>query len=129
MMQDQLDNTLISMICDLNPLFTFVSFLDLLSSPPPNRIVEPKAITNVRRLYASCINETTIELKSVDEILSFINRELGGWPILEGSTWNHSTFNLSNLLIKLHEYNKGIIYNVNTKVDLINSSIYCIRVR
>ncbi len=129
MMQDQLDNTLISTICDLNPLFTFVSFLDLLSSSPPNRIVEPKAITNVRRLYASCINETTIELRSVNEILSFINRELGGWPILEGSTWNHSTFNLSNLLIKLHEYNKGIIYNVNTKVDLINSSIYCIRVR
>ena len=128
-MQDQLDNTLISTICDINPLFTFVSFLDLLSSSPPNRIVESKAITNVRRLYASCINETTIELKSVDEILSFINRELGGWPILEGSTWNHSTFNLSNLLISLHEYNKGIIYNVNTKVDLVNSSIYCIRVR
>ena len=128
-MQDQLDNTLISTIWDLNPLFTFVSFLDLLSSSSPNRIVEPKAITNVRRLYASCINETTIELKSVNEILSFINRELGGWPILEGSTWNHSTFNLSNLLLKLHEYNKGIIYNINTKVDLINSSIYCIRVR
>jgi hypothetical protein len=128
-MQDQLDSTLISRICDRNPLFIFAFFVDLLSSSPLNRIVEPKAITNIRRLYASCINETSIELKSVDEILSFINTELGGWPILQGSTWNHSTFNLSSLLIKLHEYNKAIIYNINTKIDLINSSSYSIQVR
>ncbi|CAF0906888.1 unnamed protein product [Adineta steineri] len=110
MMKDQLENTLIN----------------LLSTLPNKTIVEPKAITNVRRLYISCLKEDTIEKKSTDELLSFINTELGGWPILQGSTWDHSQFNFSNLLIKLHKYNKLIMYNIKTEIDLLNSSARCI---
>ena len=84
---------------------------------------------NVYRLYASCINEEAIELKSIATLMTFVNEELGGWPILYGSRWTHSTFNLSSLLLKLRQYNKNIIYNINTVADLTNSSIYCIRVR
>jgi membrane metallo-endopeptidase-like protein 1 len=129
MMQDQLDNTLISRICYSFSLFIFLFLADLLSSVPLNSTAEPKAITNVRRLYASCVNEAAIEMKSVDTILTFINTELGGWPVLQGSTWNNSVFNFSSLLIKLHEYNTNIIYRINTKIDILNSSVHCIRVR
>jgi hypothetical protein len=128
-MQDQLDNILIRWVWYSYSLFTLVFFLDLLSSAPLSGTIEPKSITNARRLYASCINEDIIEMKSVDTILSFIKKELGGWPILQGPIWNDSTFNYSSLLVKLHEYNKNVIYNINTKIDLINSSVYCIRVR
>lgn len=125
MMQNQLDNTLIGRVYYSYILYSFLFYIDLLSSLS---LIESKTITNARRLYGSCIDETSIEMKSIDTILSFIGKELGGWPILEGSRWNHSRFNFSRLLLKLHEYNKNPIYNINTKIDLINSSIYCIRV-
>ncbi|UJR17718.1 hypothetical protein I4U23_004616 [Adineta vaga] len=59
---------------------------DLLSSKPLNEMVELKATINARRMYTSCVNEDVIEVEDVDVILTFINRELGGWPILQGST-------------------------------------------
>ena len=102
---------------------------DLLSLSPSNGTAEPKAITNARRLYASCVNEEAIEAEGVDAILSFINTELGGWPILQGSTWNNSTFNFSRLLLKLNQNKDFAIYNVHTKLDEKNSSVPSIRVR
>lgn len=103
--------------------------VDLLSSLSLNKTVGSKAIANVQRLYTSCMDDTSTELNSVKTVLSFISTELGGWPILLGSTWNHSTYNFSRVLLKLHEYNQNIIYNINTNIDLINSSIHCIRVK
>ncbi|CAF3760157.1 unnamed protein product [Rotaria sp. Silwood1] len=59
---------------------------------------------NARRMYASCVDEDGIEAEGIDTILSFVNTELGGWPILQGSTWNNATFNFSRILLKLNEY-------------------------
>ena len=79
-------------------------------------------------MYESCINETGIQLEGADPVLSFINNELGGWPILQGSSWNNSSFNLSRLLIKLRDYNHNIIYSSGTSTDDRNSTAYYIRV-
>ncbi len=76
---------------------------------------------NARLLYDTCINETKIETDGIEPVLSLIN-ELGGWPILQGSSWNSSTFNLSNLLLKLRQYNYNIIFRINTDTDEKNSS-------
>ncbi|CAF1281467.1 unnamed protein product, partial [Rotaria sordida] len=100
----------------------------LLSSSPPNGTIEPKAITNARRLYTSCINESAIEAEGVDVILSFINTELGGWPVLQGSTWNESTFDFAHLMLKLSQYNNFIIHTVNTVIDEKNSSVRSIQI-
>jgi hypothetical protein len=80
-------------------------------------------------MYTSCINEDAIEADGVNAILSFINTELGGWPILHGSTWNNSTFNFSHLLLKLSEYGNTVIYSVGIRIDEKNSSLQGIRVR
>ncbi|CAF1353005.1 unnamed protein product [Adineta steineri] len=93
---------------------------DLLSS---NRTKKSKAITNARRLYSSCIDEGAIETEGVDVIMSMINKELGGWPVLQGSAWNESTFDFDRLMLKLSQYNSYIFYTVNTDVDEKNSSI------
>jgi hypothetical protein len=90
--------------------------------------VEPKAIINARRLYTSCIDEYAIEKEGVDAILSLINVEFGGWPILQGSTWNESTFNLSDLWFKLSQYNSFIFYYVETTISKKNTSTYHIQV-
>ncbi|CAF1159641.1 unnamed protein product, partial [Rotaria sordida] len=100
----------------------------LLSSSPPNGTIESKAITNARRLYTSCINENAIEAEGVNVILSFINTELGGWPVLQGSTWNESTFDFAHLMLKLSQYNNFIIYTIKTVVDEKNSSIRSIQI-
>jgi hypothetical protein len=80
-------------------------------------------------MFRSCINETAIEEENVSVIVPFINTELGGWPILQGSAWNISTFNLSRLLVKLTAYSSSVIYNVGTQIDEKNSSFRSIRVR
>ncbi|CAF3073352.1 unnamed protein product [Rotaria sp. Silwood2] len=102
--------------------------VDILTSPLPNDTTQIKAIANARRLYDSCIDEPTIESTGVDTVLSLIDNELGGWPILNGLSWNETQFNLSHLLFKLREYNNNIIYNCGTATDDKNSSAYYIRI-
>jgi hypothetical protein len=62
-------------------------------------------------------------------ILEFINKELGGWPILQGSTWDESTFDFAHLMLKLSQHNNFILYTVETDIDEKNSSVRSIRVR
>jgi hypothetical protein len=95
---------------------------------PPNTTVESKAIINARRLYTACVNEDAVETEDIDGILSLINTEFGGWPILLGSTWNESTFNFSQLLFKLSQYNNFVFYYIETKINRKNTSTYLIRV-
>jgi hypothetical protein len=107
-------------------------FLDLLSSESSNEIVDLKATLNARRIYASCVNEDALEAEGVNVILSFINKELGGLPILQGATWNDSTFNLSHLLLTLcqySDYSSSVIFKAGTEIDAKNSSRRNIRVR
>jgi hypothetical protein len=90
--------------------------------------LEPKAIINARRLYNSCIDEDAIEKEGVGVLLSLINTEFGGWPILKGSTWNESTFNYSDLWFKLGQYTSFAFYDIITKMDTENTSRYSIQV-
>ncbi|CAF2048361.1 unnamed protein product, partial [Rotaria magnacalcarata] len=101
-------------------------FADLLTLSTSNNTNKPEAIFNAQRLFASCVNETAIVADSVDVLLSFVNTELGGWPILKGSTWDDTTFNFSQLLLKLAEYGSDVIYIAGTQIDDRNSSIQAI---
>lgn len=93
-----------------------------------NDTSEPKAVINARILYHSCINEQKIEDEGINTILSLIDKDFGGWPITQGSSWNNSTFDLLSLLLKLREYNNNIIFAVGTSVDEKNSAKYDIEV-
>ncbi|CAF1128115.1 unnamed protein product [Didymodactylos carnosus] len=89
---------------------------------------EPEAIKNARNMYQSCVDEAAIENDGTDTLLTLINNELNGWPILLGDNWNNSTFNLLKILLKLREYNNNIIFSIATTTDDKNSSAYCIRI-
>lgn len=104
------------------------SFIDLLSVTPSNQTVEPMAIVNARRLYKSCIDEASIDADGVDSVLSLIETEFGGWPILTGSSWDNNTFDFSKLLLTLRTYSYNLFYRVNTATDEKNSSSYDIEV-
>lgn len=102
--------------------------LDLLSSTSANETDELQCVINARLLYSTCIDEAMIEMNGTEPILSLIKTEFGDWPILQGSSWDNETFNLSNLLRKLRQYNYNIIFRINTDVDEKNSSATIIAV-
>ncbi len=101
-------------------------FLDLLSSPLSNQTLEINSIINARKLYSSCIDEDAIEREDIHPIISLINKEFGGWPILEGLKWNLSSFDLHRLLIKLCQWNRFLFFSIGTDVDEKNSSSHSI---
>ena len=61
-------------------------------------------------------------------MLDVLDRELGGWPILQGASWKASQYNLSRLLLTLRAYDNNIVYSCGTATDDRNSSMYYIRV-
>ena len=75
-------------------------------------------------MYHSCIDEERIEDEGVDAILSLIQTEFGGWPIIQSTSWNNSTFDLFELLLKLRKYNNDIIFGIGTSIDEKNSTEY-----
>ena len=104
------------------------SLSDILTTPLPDEVKDIQAIVNARRLYQSCVNESAIETENITAILSIVNDELGGWPMIQGARWNPSAFNLSRLIAKIREYGQTIIYSFSTSTDDRNSSAYYIRV-
>ena len=92
-------------------------FLDLLSSMSSTRTVEPRAITNARRLYYSCIDEAAIELEDTVVIDSMLNKEFGGRPPYSNLTSNESPFDLYSTLLKVNQYNEFPLYDVSTTID------------
>ncbi|CAF2099472.1 unnamed protein product [Rotaria magnacalcarata] len=102
--------------------------VDLLSSPPSSGTVEPTAVKNARNLYQSCIDEAGIESEGVESILGLIKTQFGGWPILEGPSWDNSTFNLMDVLLNLRKYSNSIFYRVGTSIDEKNSTNYDIEI-
>lgn len=108
--------------------FFFYSLLDILSSPLDTDANDSIAVNNAQILYKSCINEALIDSDGVEPILSLINTEFGGWPILQGPTWNNSTFDLFTLLKNLQRYNYNIFFRIGTSTDEKNSSNYDIEV-
>ncbi len=105
-------------------------FPDLLSSMPPRRTVEPRAITNARRLYHSCIDEDAIELEYTSVIDRVMDEEFGGWPPYFNLTLNGSTYDLYSALLKTNQYKDFPLYNVRTTIDydLMGEAKRCIQV-
>ena len=104
------------------------AFISELLSTPANDNDELDAIVNSRLLYHSCLDEDRIEAEGIKSILTLIDTEFGGWPILQGSQWNSSAFNFTRLLLKLNEYNNFAIFVIATHTSEKNSSINGIRV-
>lgn len=95
----------------------------------PSATNEPNVFKNLKNLYKACMNVSAIEAdgsKTLKEIL----RELGGWPVLEGSTWNENAFDWKETLYKFLKKGFSIDYLINFSVtaDARNSSIRVIEV-
>nr|CAH7742584.1 unnamed protein product [Callosobruchus chinensis] len=71
----------------------------------PIRDEEQQPLLSLKKLYQTC-NSLTGDNQKVDESFWSLIKDLGGWPILEGSKWK--SFNLKDVILKC--YNLGVPY-------------------
>ncbi|XP_019873601.1 neprilysin-2 isoform X1 [Aethina tumida] len=84
---------------------------------------EPKPFQLTKKLYRACMNKTRIEeigLSTIHQIF----KDLGGWPLLEGSTWNEGEFNWRESVYKFRKVGYSVDYFIDFSVgiDLKNST-------
>lgn len=92
-----------------------------MSETPENTSDKPHCVENACALHNSCIYKAKVDEEGVAPVLSLIDIQFGGWPILSDPSWSNATFNLLSLLLKLHQYNYNIIYGISIDVDKKNS--------
>lgn len=97
---------------------------DLLEAPITKK--DSKATQNSKKLYASCVNETLIDLQGLEPIKSLL-RELGGWPVVMGNEWKEEDVDLIDLIVKLRLYNNKILIDQWVSADDKNSKVNIIQ--
>ncbi|XP_057332140.1 neprilysin-2-like [Microplitis mediator] len=83
----------------------------------------PYAFRLVKTLYKSCMDEPVIEEQGLTPLLSII-KKLGGWPVLEGDTWNDHESDWTTIIFKLRDlgYDSNNLIDFSINVDPKNSS-------
>eukprot|EP00094_Tigriopus_californicus_P012658 TCALIF_12236-PA protein Name:"Similar to Mmel1 Membrane metallo-endopeptidase-like 1 (Mus musculus)" AED:0.04 eAED:0.04 QI:0/0.66/0.25/0.75/1/1/4/0/771 len=76
-----------------------------------------------KALYQSCMDEDTLEKLGLEPLQSAL-RELGGWPVLLGSSWDPSAFTWYNQMLRFNEkgFSKNQIVSCYVAPDYKNSS-------
>ncbi|XP_043274066.1 neprilysin-2-like [Venturia canescens] len=84
---------------------------------------EPKSLRLVKTLYKSCMNEAAIEAEGLGPLYATLNK-LGGWPVLNGGSWNDRDFNWTNSVYKFQDsgYPVGYFINFRIHVDFKNTT-------
>lgn len=95
----------------------------------PIRANESKAFTLAKRLNASCMNRTAVEifaLKKMNEILD----SYGGWPVIKGINWNENAFELINVIGKMRATGlaTSYLFSLSIGANFKNSSMRTLRV-
>eukprot|EP00092_Neocalanus_flemingeri_P037441 GFUD01040769.1.p1 GENE.GFUD01040769.1~~GFUD01040769.1.p1 ORF type:complete len:795 (-),score=190.06 GFUD01040769.1:142-2526(-) len=84
---------------------------------------DPKAFTLAKALFQSCMNTDAIEERGLAPLTSVLKR-LGGWPLLEGNSWNKEEFKWYDMVYRFRDLGYSVDYLVDFSVttDLKNSS-------
>ncbi|RZF35771.1 hypothetical protein LSTR_LSTR012069 [Laodelphax striatellus] len=94
---------------------------DILDQPIlPNEI---KPFVYAKNLFNSCMNKAVIEEKGAKPMLSIL-KELGGWPVLEGSNWKEADWDWKKSVYSNRKKGLPTNYFINCHVstDIKNSS-------
>ncbi|CAG9860712.1 unnamed protein product [Phyllotreta striolata] len=114
---------------DKSSVTSFSIINDLLLEQLRTMIEEPigpnehKPFQLTKKFYRACMNKTLIEadgMKTINDIL----KELGGWPVLEGSKWNDADFDWKESVYKFRRVGYGVDYFIDFSVvsDVKNST-------
>lgn len=84
---------------------------------------DPKPFQMAKSVFQSCMDREKIEERGL-EPLKQILRKMGGWPLLEGSSWPDEGFKWYEMIYKFRDQGYSVDYLVDFSVttDLKNSS-------
>ena len=78
---------------------------------------DPKPYRLVKSLYQSCMNKEVIEERGVAPLLSVL-KAMGGWPVLEGPTWDRDEFKWYEMVYRFRDMGYPVDYLIDFKVVL-----------
>ena len=78
---------------------------------------DPKPYHLVKSLYQSCMNKEVIEERGVAPLLS-VMKAMGGWPVLEGPTWDRDGFKWYEMIYRFRDMGYPVDYLIDFKVVL-----------
>lgn len=87
----------------------------------------PDFIVRLKRMYESCMNLTEIE-KEGAEPLKRVLKEVGGWPVIDGPSWDGSGFDWIDTLIQFRKrgYSHDILLDLSVTPDYRNNTNHII---
>lgn len=90
---------------------------------------EPRAFKLVKKYYKICMNKTRAEEIGLATMKDYL-RELGGWPVVDGSNWNQRDFDWKKTEYKLRHlgFEYGYLFDLEMSPDAKNTSNYMIKV-
>ena len=80
---------------------------------------DPKPFQMAKSVFQSCMNKELIEKRGVEPLMEVL-KELGGWPVLEGSKWNGDGFKWYEQMYKHREigFSVDYFYDFSVSTDL-----------
>ncbi|XP_008202440.2 neprilysin-2-like [Nasonia vitripennis] len=84
---------------------------------------DPRAFKLLQTYYKTCMDTAQIE-KTSDNDFREILKKLGGWPVLEGKSWDESSFDWKKAVYKFRNTGYSIDYFIDfeVEVDMKNNS-------
>ena len=80
---------------------------------------DPKPFKMVKSVFQSCMNKELIEKRGMEPLRSVL-KKLGGWPVLEGSSWKGDGFKWYEQMYRHREmgYSVDYFYDFSVTTDL-----------
>ncbi|XP_055353231.1 membrane metallo-endopeptidase-like 1 [Paramacrobiotus metropolitanus] len=73
----------------------------------------------MKHLYRQCKDDDEIERQSGKPLLEFLNKQMGGWPILTPN-WNASNFDIFDSLVKFYFAGSPHFFEITVDQDVVN---------
>ncbi|KAI5695289.1 hypothetical protein M8J75_014047 [Diaphorina citri] len=102
-----------------------VQLREILQAPIQDSDIRPFRIA--KRLYSVCMNVSQREQQGLHQIKSLL-KTLGGWPVLEGSSWNESAFSWETTTYEFRRLGFPIYSLLKTYVYKVRKDQYMIHV-
>lgn len=96
-----------------------MTILDLIETSNDNL----PAIVTMKQMYKSCMNLAAIEKLGTEPLKNSL-KELGGWPVIEGDSWDEATFDWINVTEKIRKigFKPEMFVTFKVIADVINNT-------
>lgn len=92
---------------------------------------DTEVLKKVKKFYKSCMNMKKIE-KRGDKPMRNLIKYLGSWPMTKNSDWNEKTWDLSEVLLRIHQEftsSGGPLFSIHVSDDPVHNEKHIIEVR